>query len=70
VTGGSDYKAWWLCSACGRHWRATRAASKSSDRLLSLVDASKDGLRRGVDVVVLSGIPHRPITLTWAGDEC
>src|SRR3954454_664765 len=46
-----------------------RAASKSSDRLLSLVDATKDGLRRGVDVVVLSGTPHRQITLTWAADE-
>ena len=47
-----------------------RAASKSSDRLLSLVDATKDGLRRGVDVVVLSGTPHRQITPTWAEDEC
>jgi transposase, IS30 family len=46
-----------------------RAASKSSGRLLSLVDATKDGLRRGVDVVVLSGTPHRQITLTWAADE-
>ena len=48
----------------------TRVASKSWDRLPSLVDATKDGLRRGVDVVVLSGTPHRQITLTWAGDEC
>src|SRR4051794_10268044 len=39
--------------------RTSRAASKSSDRLLSLVHASKEGLRRGVDVVVLSGTPHR-----------
>ena len=23
MTGGSDYKAWWLCSTCGHKWQAS-----------------------------------------------
>ena len=47
-----------------------RAASKSSCRHLSCVDAAKDELRRGVNMVVLSGASNRQAALTWAEGRC
>ena len=48
----------------GPGWR--RAASKSSCRHLSCVDAAEDELRRGVNMAVLSGATTSQGTLTWA----
>jgi hypothetical protein len=47
-----------------------RAASKSSCRHLSCVDAAKDELRRGVNMVVLSGASTGQVTLTWPEGRC
>ncbi len=47
-----------------------RAASKSSCRRLSCVDAAEDELRREVNMAVLSGATNRQVTLTWAERRC
>jgi hypothetical protein len=47
-----------------------RAASKLSCRHLSCVDAAKDELRRGVNMVVLCGASNRQVTLTWPEGRC
>jgi hypothetical protein len=47
-----------------------RAASKSSCRHLSCVDATKEELRRGVNMVVLSGASNRRVTLTCPEGRC
>ncbi len=48
----------------------TKAASKSSGRHLRCVDAAKDGLQRGANMVVLSSASSRQANSDLAGGRC
>ena len=61
---------YWKLLQTGVGTVAARAASTSSSRHLSCVDAARDEPRRGLNMAVLSNASNRQVTLTWAEGRC